>query len=314
MRKSFRWLAALPPTILSTSLIILPMLSAGSVDAASPAKHRPKSKSIHAQPATQGTRLFATGGLDPTTSSIKAVSADNHFTWMRVQPTTLVVQAGRHMEPGAITEGDKLLCQGAWVDDSWGPVFQAKRVEIIGRISEVGLQEKVAAACQSVADSGSRRSGGAGESSFGKVNTDNLVNRQAQELQDYQTSLQERSDAVDRGKAKLMDQIEKASTLGYDRQFEASFTQARGDYESALDKLASIRPIPPAMSKANALAQQGVSSYRQESSLWARFYRTIALGQDDQILVKKRIKLFDEGTRFIDAAISESKKVVGTSP
>ena len=301
-------------SITELTFALLLSFSAGSVSAASHVKATAHNKISQVSSPAPGTRLIATGAIDLATSSVKAISANNRFTWVRVQSTTIVVQAGRRLGPESISEGDKLLCQGAWVDDAWGPVFQAKRVEIIGRIGDVGMQEKVAAACQSVADSGSRRSGGSGELSFGKVNTDNLVNRQAQELQDYQTSLQERSDAVDQAKTKLMDQVEKAGTLGYDRQFEADFNQAKGDYDAALDSLTNIRPVPPAMSRANSLARQGVSSYRQESSLWARFYRAIALGQDDQILVKRRIKLFDEGTRLIDAAISESKKVVGASP
>ena len=113
---------------------------------------------------------------------------NNHFTWVRVQPTTLVVQAGRRVEPKSIGEGDKLLCQGTWVNDAWGPIFQAKRVEIIGRISDAGLQERVAAACQNIAHSGSSGSDG---SSFSEANTGSAVDRQGQDLQDYLAALQD---------------------------------------------------------------------------------------------------------------------------
>lgn len=301
------------------ALTMLPLLGTCSAGAAPHTKHLTKNKASHAQPVAQGTRLFATGAVDPATSSVKAVSADNRFTWVRVQPTTLIVQAGRHMEPGAITEGDKLLCQGAWVDDAWGPIFQAKRVEIIGRISDAGLQEKVAAACRSVAQSGP---GGSGGSSFSQADTGGAVDRQGQDLQDYLAALQDRYDALDQAKQVLVDQISQANGsdlfenkadrafYGDHTDFRKNFEQTRQDYNTALDRLSSISPVPPAMSKADGLVKQSCSTFRVFSSMVHDDYARISVGAENRYYVRDLLKKYAEGTDLFNQATSETKRVV----
>ncbi len=244
---------------LALTFTILPLLGSASAQAAPNAKHLARSKAGHAQAASLGTRLVATGTIDAATSSLKAVSADNHFTWVRLQPATLVVQAGRRLTPGSITKGDKLVCRGIWVDDAWGPIFEAKRVEIIGHISDAGLQEKIAAACQSVTDGGSTASGG---SSF--IHSDvGDTERQGSNQQDYPSALEDRFEALDQAKQALWEQVDQSNgcqqaesvvnrkATGDDRDLRKDFEQARQNFDAAVDRLANISPVPSDMSVAN---------------------------------------------------------------
>ena len=129
---------------------LLSSLGTGSAGAAPHAKNTTKNKTNHAKPVAQETRLFATGTVDPATSTIKAVTTDNRFTWLHLLADASVIQGGKNSTADAIGEGNKLSCQGKWVDDAWGPVFQANRVEIMGNIGDASLRQKVAAACQAI--------------------------------------------------------------------------------------------------------------------------------------------------------------------
>ena len=292
---------------------MLTLLGASSVQAASNAKHTARNRTSHAQVASPGTRMVATGTIDAATSSLKAVSADNHFTWVRVTPATLVVQAGRRLAPGSIAEGDKLLCRGGWVDDAWGPIFEAKRVEIIGHISDTGLQEKVAAACQSVTDGGSA-SGGLSLSQADAGDTE----RQGSNQQDYPSALEERFEALDQAKQALWEQVDQSNgcqsaenrrdraATGDDRDLRKDFEQARQNFDAAVDRLGNISPIPGDMSLANLHVSQSCASFRKFSDDIRANYSQITVGVDEDHL---RIWLVDynEGMRLSRKAIAEVK-------
>ncbi len=175
------------------AVMLLSLLGAGNVSAAHYPKTLLRTKTTHARPATLGTRLVATGSVNPDTSSIKAISTDNHFTWIYLTPVTIIVQGGRPVTPGSIGEGDKLICQGTWVDDAWGPIYQAKRVEVIGSIGASALQEKVAAACQHIAQDGSGMASG---SESDQVDGSDMSKRQGQEYVDYIDAVQSRYAAL----------------------------------------------------------------------------------------------------------------------
>lgn len=284
------------------ALTILPLLTTGEAHAAPHVKHAAKVR--HARPATQGTRLVATGSVDPNTSSVKAVSADNRFTWVQVQPTTLVVQAGKRITVGDIGEGDKLLCQGEWVDDAWGPMFRAKRVEIIGRISDAGLQEKVAVACQSASQSDGAGSAGSG---FGQTDTGARQLRQLTDLDPFVNAFQSRYDAMAEAQKDVLNQFAKAERLGYDPSFEEDFEKSRQNLNSALSSLDNITPVPPSMSKTNSLIQQGCSAYREWSNLMQQHYRMGAFGTDNGYMVREEVKQSDKAAQLFDQALEESK-------
>lgn len=309
MKKSF-----VHRSVVALTFTILPLLGTASTQAAPNAKHPVGNRNGHAQAASPGTRLVATGPIDTATSSLKAVSADNHFTWMRVQPATLVVQAGRRLTPGSITEGDKLLCRGAWVNDAWGPVFEAKRVEIIGHISDAGLQEKVAAACQSVTDGGSAASNG---SSFSQSDAGD-AQQKGNNQQDYPSALEDRFEALDQAKQALWEQVDQSNgcqlpmarqdraATGDDRDLRKDFEQARQNFDAAVDRLANISPVPSDMSLANLHVSQSCASFRKFSDDIHVNYPQITVGVDEDHL---RIWLvnYNEGMRLSRKAIAEIK-------
>lgn len=299
-----KMLPSLSHTAVVLTLTILPLIVGSSVGAASHPKLTARTKASHSRPAAQGTRLFATGAVNRDTSTVKAISADNRFTFVNLTPTTIIIQGGKSVTPDAITEGNKLLCQGIWVDDAWGPVFQAKRIEIIGSIGDIALQAKVAAACQRAAQDSS---GGAGGSGFSQADDSGMVDRQKQALQDYTDAYQSKYDAQDDARQALFNEFDKAKGLGYDPDSERDFVKAAQDFNTTLDRLESISPVPASMSKTNDLVKQGCSAYREWSRLLSQHYRRAAAGYDNEYLMKDRIKKSAEAAKLFDQAFAEFK-------
>lgn len=280
---------------------------AGDVSAASHIKNAPKNKTSRARPAAQGTRLVATGTVNPDNSSIKAISADNRFTWVHLTPTTLIVQGGRCVTPGSIGEGDKLICQGTWVDDAWGPIYQAKRVEVIGTVGEVALQGKVAAACQRIAQDDSGRTGSAGNK---QADTGVAESPQFGALKDYSAQWDNKYAAEETARQVLWEQVKKAENLGYDPVFERDFDNAKRDFDAALGQLDSISPVPPSMSMTNDSIQKGCSAYRQWADLLRQDYRQIATGHDNDYMTRDRVEKANQATKLFDEAMSKFKQKV----
>lgn len=282
----------------------LSLLGASNVSAAPHAKNLLRTKTNNARPVAPGTRLIATGTINPDTSSIKAISTDNRFTWVHLTPATLIVQGSRHVTPGSIGEGDKLICQGSWVDDAWGPIYQATRVEVIGTVGVATLQAKVAAACQRIAQDGSGSAGSAGDE---QADTSVSASPQFGALKSYSAEYDSKYAAEETTRQALWDQVKKAESLGYDPAFERDFDNARQDFNAALGQLDSISPVPSSMSETNDSIQKGCSAYRKWADLLRQDYRQIATGHDNDYMTRDRVEKTDEATKLFDEASAEFK-------
>ena len=303
---------------------ILSLLGTGNAGAVPHAKNTAKNKTNHARPAAQGTRLFATGAVDPATSTVKAITADNRFTWIRLTPTTLVIQGGKRITSGVIGEGDKLLCRGIWMNDAWGPVFQARQVEVIGSIGDTGLQAKVAAACQHVAQNGPAEAGGsafshaeAGGSPPSQAD-DVAVDQQRQDLQDYLSALNDRTSALEQAKQALSDardqcegselssNIVERRYVGDNRDLKKIFDQAQQDFDTAVDRLGNITPVPSTMSRANAMVTQSCTSYHQFSQDVQDDYIRLSLGHEERVINLRILKEWNNATSQLNEAVAEA--------
>ena len=272
MKKQFRP----TQTIAVLTFTILTLLGTGSVNAAPHAKNAVKNKTNHAQPASQGTWLFATGTVDPVTSTVKAITADNRFTWIRLPADALVIQGGKKTTTDAIGEGNKLLCQGKWVDDAWGPVFQASRIEIMGNIGDASLSQKVAAACQAIQgtsqssaqqpDADNDMTAPATDSDARIDSTEDIEAKNADlkantdELEAYNNAADPRravaahySDEVER----LGDAAYRDPTLRHNPMALEAMQNAVTKYKNALDALDSLAPVPPVARTSEMYEHQG---------------------------------------------------------
>lgn len=307
------------------AMTTVPLLVAGSVSAAPHIKKVPKNKISRTQPAAQGTRLIATGAVNPDNSSIKAISADNRFTWVHLTPTTLIVQGGRRVSPGSIGEGDKLICQGSWVDDAWGPIYQAKRVEVIGGVGETALQEKVAAACQRIASSGPSASGGSGSSGADQGQDENSspVDRQKQPLQKYVSELQENMSAIAQAEQALSDAREQCegsenassrfqrAYAGDHTDLKKNFDDALSSFNAAVDKLSNMKSVPTSMNGIESSVLQSCRSYRQYSDDVKEDYSRLSHGGEEPTISLGILKEWNDGTNGLNEAISEARKAAG---
>lgn len=225
---------------------MLALLGVGSAGAAPRATSTAKNRANHARPAAEGTRLFATGAVDPTTSSVKAITADNHFIWIHLPADALIVQGGKNTTAEAIGEGNKLSCEGKWVDDAWGPVFEAKRVEILGSIGGGDLQEKIAAACQAVQGTSRPASIPNDDTTTRKTGTNGEAH-DADNLAAYVDASCDRSDAADRAFTemdRLADAADSNPAVRHNPQAIGAIKDAVAKYKQALDSAHSLAPVP----------------------------------------------------------------------
>jgi len=226
--------------------IMLASLGISNVGASPVARNPVKNKTSHAQPAAQGTRLFATGAVDPETSTLKAITSDNRFTWIHLPADVLIVQGGKNIIVDAVGEGDKLLCQGKWIDDAWGPVFQAKRVEILGNVGGGSLQEKIAAACQAVQGTSRPASSPDDDPITHKTGSSREAD-DAESLAAYVDASCDRSDAADRAFTEmdhLADAADSNPAARHNPQAVGAIKDAVAKYKQALDLAHSLAPVP----------------------------------------------------------------------
>ena len=260
---------------------ILSLLGTGNAGAVPHAKNTAKNKTNHARPAAQGTRLFTTGAVDPATSTVKAITSDNRFTWIHLSADVLIVQGGKNTTADAIGEGNKLSCQGKWGDDAWGPVFQASRIEILGNIGDASLSQKVAAACQAIqGTSQSFAQQPDADNDMTTPATDNDartadLNANADELEAYNNAAAPRravaarhSDEVDR----LGDAAYRDPTLRHNPMALKAMQNAVTKYKNALDALDSLAPVPRVARTAEMYEHQGDQQKKVYADLRLQYF------------------------------------------
>ena len=252
------------------------------------------------------TRVFATGRFDAATSTIKIITNDNHFAWIVLPVNVIVVQGGKSATGEAIQEGDKLLCQGGWLDDGWGPTFQAAHVEIVGSIGDAKLQAKVAAACQAIQDSS--RTG-----SFQPEDNDNSasaasaddakdsdLSKNADEIEAYNNAVAPRQAAVSRGFAeveRLADAAYSDSTLQHNPAAVKAMRSAVTRYKRALDAVDSLAPVPPMLRNAELYKHRGDQLEKVYATLRLRYFGTKIHSQLGML-----VQVQDKAAAMYDAA------------
>ena len=111
----------------------------------------------------------------------------------------------------------------------------------------------------------------------------------------------------------LFDNKADRAFYGDHRDFRKNFEQARQDYNTALDRLSNISPIPPAMSKADGLVKQSCNRFRGFSSMAHDDYARISVGAENRYYVRDLLKMYGEGTDLFNQATAETKRVVDSS-
>ena len=261
---------------------VLSPLGIGSADATPHAKNT-RRKADHLQPVAQGTRLFTTGAVNPNTASVKAITGDNRFTWIQIPANVVIVQGGKPATADAIGEGSKVSCQGKWVDDAWGPVFQASRIEILGNIGETSLQQKVAAACQAIQgtsqsnpgdDTGDPEPNSAATPADLNVDTANL-NAETDQLKIYNEASDMRRDAANRAfdeLNRLGDAAENDPAMRHRPAAVRAMRDAVAQYKQALDAEDSIAPIPPVLRVSEEFSRRSNQQHKIYADLRLQYF------------------------------------------
>lgn len=261
------------------------MLSAvgtGGADATPHAKNTHK-KASGFQSVARETRLFATGAVNPDTASVKAITGDNRFTWIQIPATVVIVQGGKSATADAIGEGSKLSCQGKWVDDAWGPVFQASRIEILGNIGGMILQQKVAAACQAIHGTSQSNFGGdAGDPEpISAATTTDLdantadLNAETDQLKIYNEASDTRREAANRAfdeLNRLGDAAENDPAMRHRPAAVRAMRDAVAQYKQALDAEDSLAPIPSVLRVSEEFARRASQQNRVYANLRLQYF------------------------------------------
>ena len=300
---------------------MLALLGIGSVGAAPVAKSTTKNKANHARSTAPGTRLFATGAVDPATSTVKAITADNRFTWIHLPADALIVQGGKNTTADAIGEGNKLSCQGKWVDDAWGPVFQAKRVEILGNIGDESLREKVAAACQAIQgtsqSASAARSDAYNDAAASVSSSDNTtatlnaetasLNAETDELKAYNDASNARQEVASRAfdeMNRLADAAESNPTMRHRPAALKAMRDAVVKYKQALDAEDAVAPVPPLLRVAEEFDRRANQQQKVYADLRLQYFglkshqgwelMRQALGRSDALIDEAKAALDNE--------------------
>jgi len=90
---------------------------------------------------------------------------------------------------------------------------------------------------------------------------------------------------------------------------EKDFQSARHDFDAATDSLASISPVPPAMTKADDLIKESCSAWHGFSFRLNQDYSRIFGGDETESYSKDVMAKYDEGTHLFDEAVVETGHV-----
>ncbi len=266
----------------TAAFAMLSLLGTGSADATPHAKSTHK-KASGFQPVARETRLFTTGAVNLDTASVKAITGDNRFTWIQMPANVVIVQGGKTATVDAISEGSKLSCQGKWVDDAWGPIFQASRIEILGNIGGTSLQQKVAAACQAIQGTSQSNSGGdtgdpepssAATTADLDADTTNL-DAETDQLKIYNEASDVRREAANRAFDEmncLGDAAENDPAMRHKPAAVRAMRDAVAQYKQALDAEDSLTPIPPALRLSEEFARRANQQERVYANLRLQYF------------------------------------------
>lgn len=269
-----------------TTLIItgLALLSVAPSHAAKHTKAKQVTHTAHSAAAV--TRVFATGSFDPATATVKVITSDNRFAWVHISPNTVVLRGGKRVGAETIQEDDKLLCQGAWIDDQGSLTLRVTSVKIIGQISYGGLHDKIAAACQNAtegSDAGNRvasaetpdatvSSAGGGE----VVSEDSVKTKQ---LSAYTDEMESRINLADKKLNHVIDIFNEGTDNARGYSFlKDRMNQAITDSDSAFNSLQSIPNVPSSMSSANDQLIQSCRRHRDYLNLAQKLFPSFCVG------------------------------------
>ena len=213
-----------------------------------------------------------------------------------------------------IVEGDKLLCQGIWVDDAWGPIYQSKRVEIIGNVGDEGLRSRVAAACQAIQDSSTPVSGDGTPSAEMGDGDATKTEATEEDGQTWRAAVMRAFAEV----ARLSDAADKNKALRHDPQAMKAMKNAVAKYDGALDWADSLTIASPeigglddSIRREMADAFQASENYDRladrQMKLWANL-RLQYFGRNNQHSLALEVQAIQRSNKLGDAAQNALEK------
>lgn len=122
-------------------------------------------------------QAVTTADAEAARGEVNVVTADDRFVRVRLLPNAAISRAKTRLSFGELKRGCKITCKGNW-DARDDAVYCASYIFVGSNVSETDIRDRVAAACQKIANGGKTQS-----SSWGKTGTRSPVRVEKPQLE-----------------------------------------------------------------------------------------------------------------------------------